>query len=76
MQIVLGGVGVILFTRMFLPDLALPAIALTILVALAYHLYSYERGRNQAALDFGVTVGALVYIGWIGAYLFDLRNLP
>ena len=76
MQIVLGGVGVILFTRMFLPDLALPAIALTILVALAYNLYSYERGRNQAALDFGVTVGALVYIGWIGAYLFDLRNLP
>jgi phosphatidate cytidylyltransferase len=47
-----------------------------ILGALAYHLFDYERGRDQAALDFSVTVTALVYIVWIGSYLFDLRNLP
>ena len=43
---------------------------------MTYHLIAYERGRDQAALDFGVTVGGLVYLGWIGSYLLDLRNLP
>ena len=47
-----------------------------ILVALTYHLIAYERGRDQAALDFAITVTGLTYIGWIGSYLFDLRNLP
>src|SRR4030042_263283 len=54
----------------------MPVFAAAILAALTYHLIAYERGRDQAALDFCITVGALVYIGWIGAYLFDLRNLP
>lgn len=76
LQIALGGVALIILSRMFLPDFGMPAFALTILAAMTYHLFDYERGRNQAALDFGTTVGALVYIGWIGAYLFDLRNLP
>jgi phosphatidate cytidylyltransferase len=39
-------------------------------------MFTYERGRDQAALDFAVTVGGLVYLGWIGAYLIDLRFLP
>jgi phosphatidate cytidylyltransferase len=76
MQITVGGVALICIARMFLPQYAMPVFAASILVALAYHLISYERGRDQAALDFVTTVGALVYIGWIGAYLFDLRNLP
>jgi phosphatidate cytidylyltransferase len=76
MQLVVGGVFAIVFSRMFLPALAMPVLAASILAALTLHLIAYERGRNQAAFDFGITVGALVYIGWIGAYLFDLRNLP
>ncbi len=76
MQITVGGVTLILIVRMFLPEYAMLIFAVLVLAALAYHLIAYERGRDQAALDFGVTVGALVYIGWIGAYLFDLRNLP
>lgn len=71
-----GGVTMILAARTFYPQTAMPVFAALILAALTYHLIAYERGRDQAALDFCVTVGALVYIGWIGAYLFDLRNLP
>jgi phosphatidate cytidylyltransferase len=74
--ITLGGVGLILFARMFLPQFAMAVFAATILAALAYHLIAYERGRDQAALDFALTVAGLTYIGWIGAYLLDLRNLP
>jgi len=78
MHITVGGVALIALARAFpaLHDYALPVFEAAILIALAYHLYDYERGRDQAALDFSVTVTALTYIGWIGSYLFDLRNLP
>jgi len=76
LHITVGGVALILVTRMFFPQAAMPVLAALILAALTYHLISYERGRDKAALDFGVTVGGLAYIGWIGAYILDLRNLP
>jgi phosphatidate cytidylyltransferase len=76
LHITVGGVALILAIRMFYPEAAMPVFAALILAALAYHLISYERGRDQAALDFGVTVGGLAYLGWIGAYILDLRNLP
>ncbi len=74
--ITVGGVTLIAIVRMFLPQYALPVFEATILAALAYHLIAYERGRDQAALDFSITVTGLAYIGWIGSYLLDLRNLP
>lgn len=76
MYITVGGVALILFMRMFLPQFAMPVFAAAILLALAWHLITYERGRDSAALDFGVTVAGIVYLGWIGAYLLDIRNLP
>lgn len=51
-------------------------ISLLILVSMTYHLLAYERGRDQAGTDFGVTLAGVLYIGWIGAYLISLRNLP
>lgn len=74
--VTVGGVFLLLALRAFLPDLALPALAGLIMAAMAVHLIDFERGRDQAALDFGVTVGGLAYLGWIGAYLLDLRNMP
>lgn len=76
MYITVGGVALTIFARMFLPQFAMPVFAAAILVTLAYHLIAYERGRDQAALDFAITLAGIAYIGWIGAYLFDLRNLP
>ena len=40
------------------------------------HIIAYERGRDQSALDFAVTVAGIVYLGWLGSYLLDLRQLP
>jgi phosphatidate cytidylyltransferase len=42
---------------------------------MTWHLLDYERGRDPAATDFAVTVGGIVYLGWIGSYLIELRNL-
>ena len=76
MQITVGGVALVTLTRMFSPSFAQPVFAISILIAMAYHLIAYERGRDQSAIDFALTVGGIVYIGWIGSYLFELRNLP
>jgi phosphatidate cytidylyltransferase len=57
-------------------DSAAWMISLTVLLAMTYHLVAYERGRDQAATDFGVTVAGVMYIGWFGAYFISLRNLP
>lgn len=81
-HITVAGIASILTARMFETrwferfEISVPVFCALIFAAMAYHLLAYERGRNQAALDFGVTVSALVYLGWIGAYLLDIRNLP
>jgi phosphatidate cytidylyltransferase len=51
-------------------------ISLLLLASMAYHLFEYERGRDHAGIDFGVTVSGFLYLGWIGAYLVSMRALP
>jgi len=51
-------------------------ISLILLASLTFHLVEFERGQPQSATDFGVTVGGVLYLGWIGAYLISLRALP
>jgi len=74
--LVVGGTLLILTMRAFFPDLALPAFVLLIIIAMARHMWDFEHGRDLAAKDFPITLGGLVYIGWIGSYLYDLRALP
>ncbi len=75
--LLIGGSAALVFSRYFL-DLRDSAAVLSLLVlaAMAVHLVDFERGRDRAATDFGVTVAGLLYIGWIGAYLISLRQLP
>ena len=48
----------------------------SLMISVVYHLFEYERGRDQAATDFAVTISAVVYVGWLGSYFVSLRNLP
>lgn len=73
--ILVGGVLLIYAARAYFPDLAPVALTLSILAAITWHLVDYEKGRDPAATDFTVTVGGILYIGWIGSYLYDLRML-
>jgi len=72
--VTIGGVLLIATARFFFAEAAIPLLVLLILLALTVHLVAFERGRDQAALDFGVTVAGIVYLGWIGSYLIDLRT--
>jgi phosphatidate cytidylyltransferase len=51
-------------------------LTLLVLCAMAFHLISYERGNDHAATDFSVTICAIIYVGWMGAYFISLRNIP
>ena len=73
--VTVGGVLVLVTARFFFADASIPVFVALILLAMAVHLYAFERGRDHAAIDFGVTVTGIVYLGWIGAYLLDLRTL-
>jgi phosphatidate cytidylyltransferase len=50
--------------------------SLIILLSMTFHLVAYERGRDQSATDFAVTLAGVFYIGWFGAYFISIRNLP
>ncbi|MCJ7723976.1 MAG: phosphatidate cytidylyltransferase [Anaerolineales bacterium] len=76
--VVVGGVLGLLAARSLVSDWAAAGAVLTmlILLALTVHLLAYERGRERAAVDFAATIAGIAYLGWIGAYLVDLRSLP
>jgi len=74
--LLVGGIVLLASLRGYFPELAPAALTLLILIAMIWHLLDYENGRDLAATDFAITVTGIVYLGWIGAYLIDIRNLP
>jgi phosphatidate cytidylyltransferase len=47
-----------------------------ILTSMLIHLITYEKGRDEAGTDFAITLSGTLYVGFTGAYLISLRNLP
>lgn len=47
-----------------------------VLAAMGVHVLDYERGRESSGVDFGITLGGIFYLGWLGSYFIALRNLP
>lgn len=82
--LIIGGVALLALGRAWDSRFSTPdgftsapvLISVAVLAAMSYHLIAYERGRDQAATDFGVTLAGIIYIGWLGAYLISLRDLP
>jgi phosphatidate cytidylyltransferase len=74
--VTIGGVLCIITARFFFKEAAVPLFVLLVLLAMAVHLVAYERGRDRAGIDFAVAVTGMVYLGWLGSYLLDLRQLP
>ncbi len=69
--------ALLLFTiRTRFPDYEEATLTGLVLLAMSLHLFAFERGRDQAAGDFAITVTGILYLGWIGAYLVKLRDLP
>lgn len=74
--VLLCGVIALSLERFWFDFSGAPAIlTILILVAITVHLFAYERGRDLAGVDFGITLGGALYLGWIGAFLISLRQL-
>jgi len=71
--VTVAGVLVIATARFFFAQAAIPLLVVLILLAMTIHLVAFERGRDQAGLDFAITVAGITYLGWVGSYLLDLR---
>lgn len=74
--IVTGSILALIWTKTLLPQYAPALLTLIVVILLAYHVWRYELGRDAAARDFGVAVAGVVYIGWVGTYLIQLRLAP
>lgn len=74
---ILGGVALFVADRAANGFTYSPLIlSILVLGSMTYHMVAYERGRDLPATDFSVTLGGILYLGWIGAYFISLRNLP
>jgi len=71
-----AGVFFLALVRTYFPDYESATLIFFIFLAMAHHLLAFERGRDEAASDFAFTLTGLVYLGWMGAYLIRLRELP
>ncbi len=51
-------------------------LGVSILLAMSAQVIGYEKGDRTAALNFNITLGGILYIGWLGSYMISVRNLP
>jgi phosphatidate cytidylyltransferase len=47
-----------------------------ILATMIVQIKRFESGQKTPAEDFNITLGGLLYLGWLGAYTVSLSNLP
>jgi phosphatidate cytidylyltransferase len=74
--IIIGILGLVISRQAFGFDHAPLIITLLITISLIWHLVDFERGAPTSATDFALTLTGTIYLGWIGAFLVSLRNLP
>ena len=73
--LVVLGVIVIDLGRYLRLSIDFPVLTISILLLMAYHLIDFERGAEHSGTDFSVSLGALIYVGFVGGYLISLRQL-
>ena len=75
--LVVGGTALLAAGRAWAGFVSAPwMLSVLILASMITHLAAYERGRDLAGSDFAVTLSGVLYLGWIGAYLISVRQLP
>ncbi|MDR3575657.1 MAG: phosphatidate cytidylyltransferase [Anaerolineaceae bacterium] len=74
--VVIGVAGLILERALFGWAHQDVLLGVLILLAMAFHMVAYENGKDKSATDFAITMGGILYLGWLGGYFISLRNLP
>lgn len=75
--ILIGGVAGLVITRHVFHFLNSDLFfSVVILMAMAVQIVNYEKGHSTTAVDFNITLGGILYLGWLGSYVISLRALP
>jgi phosphatidate cytidylyltransferase len=74
--LVAGAAALVLAREAWGFENGLAVLAALALAAMTWHLVDFERGAPRSGSDFALTLGGVVYLGVIGAYLVSLRTLP
>ena len=74
--LILGVVGLALVRQIQQSPNSDVVLAAVVLAAMAVHLFQFEKGDKASAIDFNITVGGILYLGWLGSYIISLRGLP
>jgi phosphatidate cytidylyltransferase len=74
--IIIGSVALIFARQIWSFPGSDTVLALLIMVFMIYHTFTYQRGVDTAAVDFGVSLAGAVYLGWMMSYFISLRSLP
>jgi phosphatidate cytidylyltransferase len=75
--LILIGVFAFSLTRFFVQfNFNSAILTLLVLGSAGYHIYRYENNKGKPASDFGASLSIILYIGFLGSYLFSLRSLP
>jgi phosphatidate cytidylyltransferase len=53
-----------------------PGLAAFLIISMTAMLAAYGQGDQIPVVNFGLTVGGALYIGWLGAHFVALRKLP
>jgi len=73
-------IGAVIFSlasvTYFANTVPLVVVVVFIFLAAAYHLAIYERGRDDAVLDFTVSLTGILYLGVLSSYFMAIRVLP
>lgn len=75
--VLIGGVvGLVLLRQIYELSGSELFLGMTVLLAMATHVIGYEKGQETSAIDFNITLGGILYLGWLGSYFISLRNMP
>jgi phosphatidate cytidylyltransferase len=73
--IIIGSVALVVARQLYGLEGSSLVLVLLIMVLMVYHVIAYQRGVETAAVDFGISLAGMVYLGWMMGYFISLRNL-
>lgn len=74
--VVLAGVGLLSLARWFLNEELLGLwLTLIIFITAITALIQYECGDQHGAINFGITLSGILYLGWVGSFLIAQRAM-
>jgi phosphatidate cytidylyltransferase len=75
--VLLGGILLFSLQRWFFDGQYLGILlSLVIFLTALAALIQYESGNTNAALNFGITLSGIFYLGWVGGFFIPFRAIP